>query len=291
MSAVHRLYAVFAAVCVSLAGCTDPSDPQPGAIMSDVGVSCASDVRYVCVGMEVSDRFGPCAGCAKDATRMDDLLRAKFGYSGTLLVSEQATRAAFVQAVRDAVADTHDGGLFILYYSGHGGRESLGSLVTSEPEGADDEDEYLCLYDTYLLDDEVWSLVEPCRGRVFMVFDCCHSQTMFRSVSIDVALSRGFGVSLDAGLVRSSGFDLGPRAAPLDMDGLRMLCWSGCLESEYSYGGPSGGVMACAILAKWKRGMTYAALWDMVREDVESRQPGQHPACTLYGGVFREAFR
>ena len=250
-----------------------------------------STVTYVCVGMEKSKRFGECPGCKYDSERMDKLFRDTFGYKGSLFQSEKATRDVVVRAIKDAVKATTEDSLFIFYYSGHGGQEYLGSPNTSEPSGADEEDEYLCLYDTYLLDDEVWNMISKCKGRVFLIFDCCHSQTMFRSVATEVSIARGLGVPLENKMVKSRGFNFKPRAIPLETDSLRMLCWSGCLEKEYSYGSSRGGVMTNSMLARWSNGMSYDNLWKYIETDVNKAQPTQHPKATQYGTGFKEAFK
>lgn len=276
--------------CALLTGCTDPSYTDSGT-QTDPSAR-TSSVSYVCVGMETSSRFGSCPGCAIDSYRMNDLFKNTFNYKGVLLQSESATRNAVLTAIRNAVSATPQDGLFIFYYSGHGGREFLNSSTTVEPQGADAADEYLCLYDTYLLDDEIWDTITKCKGRVFLVFDCCHSQTMFRSITVDFSLAQGLAIPLDNSvpMVKSTGFELKPRAIALDSEGLRMLCWSGCLEAEYSYGSSRGGVMTNAILKYWKRGISYDELWKLVVEAVTDEQPTQHPASVLYGTGFIKAF-
>ena len=287
-------------VCASLAGCTDSTDQGPS-----VDSAKTSSVSYVCVGMETSQRFGNCPGCKYDSDRMHKLLGRTFGYSGVLLQSETATKAAVVSALEKAISNTPESGLFIFYYSGHGGREFLNTDSTSEPDGADDADEYLCLYDTYLLDDDLWSMITKCRGRVFLVFDCCHSQTMFRSVVSDGLLAKGLAVPLEDHIVTSSGFNFKPVAVALGLDegcsdyghrspagnAIRMLCWSGCTEAEYSYGSRAGGVMTNSIMSRWRSGISYDDLWSKVSKDVTLIHSTQHPTATKYGGVFKEAFR
>lgn len=273
--------------CALLTGCTDSNS-----IADAFDFSRTSGVSYVCIGMENSARFGVCTGCKLDSMRMNSMFRDRYGYSGVLLQSEQATRANVVTAIKTAVQATPESGLFILYYSGHGGQEQLSNWNTTEPEGSDSMDEYLCLYDTYLLDDELWAMLSACKGRVFCIFDACHSETMFRSVLGDVALNEGFAIPLEASkLVKSSGLRLEPRAIPLDADSLRMLCWSGCMEKEYSFGGSNGGIMTNAILTRWHRNATYKSLWDAVTLEVTRKQPTQHPMSTQYGTGFEEVFR
>lgn len=284
---MKRLSMVALMLCTLATGCKEDTNKP-----TDVETSArTSTVTYVCVGMETSKRFGECPGCKYDSDRVNKLFRDTFGYKGSLYQSEKATRDVVVKAINDAVKATTEDGLFIFYYSGHGGQEYLGSSKTTEPSGADAEDEYLCLYDTYLLDDEVWEMISKCKGRVFLIFDCCHSQTMFRSVGPEVSIARGLGVPLENKMVKSRGFDLKPRAIPLEKDSIRMLCWSGCLEKEYSYGSTKGGVMTNSMLSRWAKGMTYVNLWKYIEVDVNRAQPTQHPKSTQYGTGFKEAFK
>ena len=264
-----------------------------------------SSVRFLCVGMEYSARFGSCPGCSADATRMSNLLSGKYGYTGDTLISEKATKFNVVNLLKSGIDGTPEDGMFIFVYSGHGGQEYLGG---DEPSGADEEDEYLCLYDRHMLDDEIWDIVRACRGRVFMYFDACHSATMYRSVSSELLYSskgsRGRVSLMSASnLIRSSGFTFSISdniaVRPLSTGGSsvaepRIMCWSGCKESEYSYGGSNGGVMTSALIRNWHEGITYVDLWSCVVRDVRKAQPTQNPVCTKIGSGFSwsmEAFR
>lgn len=300
----------------ALSGCTGCIGPGNGgsgsgtdnpAVLQEECDSCGFDeirtngpVTYLVVGMESSKRFGSCPGCAVDAKRMNNLLSNAFGYKGEMLISSQATKAVVAAKLREGIANTPANGMFIFCYSGHGGQEYLGG---KEPDGAERQDEYLCLYDTYLQDDEIYDIIKDRKGRVMLYFDACHSATMYRSVASDkVAVFEGEARALDAGgLVWSSGFEFRPQdfmeahameAAPRGQGG--MLCWSGCKELEYSYGGSRGGVMTSALVANWKKGMSYGELWSTVVKDVQVEQPTQHPVETRIGTGFgegTEAFR
>lgn len=268
---------------------------------SEEGDAPASKVSYLCVGMENSKRFGSCAGCELDAKRLTSLMRTKYGYSGVTLISEQATKAAVVSRLKEGISLTPEDGVFLFFYSGHGGQEALGG---KEPDGADWKDEYLCLYDSHMLDDEIWAIVSQCKGRVFLYFDACHSATMYRSVDSELK-ARSAGAqnasALGCDLIRSSGFTFRPemfvgaesmglgdgRAQP------RILCWSGCKEQEYSYGGNNGGMLTSAVINNWKKGMSYGSLWSLASKSVNRAEPTQNPVQT-YVGDFKadlEAFR
>lgn len=278
------------------------------------GVKTNNTAMFLCVGMEMSKRFGACPGCELDARRMTSILRDRMGYDGTTLISSQATKKAVVEKLKEGIEKTPENGLFLFIYSGHGGQEHLGYV---EPDGSDRDDEYLCLYDTYMLDDEIWNIVSKCKGRVFLYFDACHSATMYRSVASENKISNISGVNdmvhrLDADgnvaialavhdLVSSKGFTFSPEkfieASAMSTDGtsqpIRMLCWSGCKEMEYSYGSAAGGVMTSSVMAYIRSGMSYDTLWKNVVNRVQAYQPTQHPVQTKIGNwpVELEVFR
>ena len=296
-----------AVASVMLAGCTKPvnAPQEQGAETTKTNtpaqVQTASKVSFLCIGMEYSKRFGECPGCELDSKRLTTLLGSKYGYKGETLVSASATKSAVVERLKKGIEQTPEDGMFMFLYSGHGGQESLGG---KEPDGADRKDEYLCLYDTYMLDDEIWEIVSKCKGRVFLYFDACHSATMYRSVASDLNVAGSGGKpaakALGGDLVRSSGFTFHPErfvgAQAMWSDGkplFRMLCWSGCKESQYSYGGGAGGVMTSALVRNWEKGMSYSLLWGRTRRDVIAEQPTQIPIQTLVGDwpTLSEAFR
>ena len=282
-----------------VAGCINENTTTPELHVPTPAVQ----ATYLCVGMESSARFGACPGCKKDAESLSALMAAKFGYTGTTLISEKATKASVVQKLKEGLAATPEDGLFLFFYSGHGGQEYLDG---QEPTGADQPDEYLCLYDSHMLDDEIWDLVRTCRGRVFLYFDACHSATMYRSVSSDLRVKANgpntavaLGVS-EKDMVKSKGFSFHPErfvtgdAMTTGKNAIRLLCWSGCKEDEYSYGGTSGGVLTLSVVGSWKPSCTYGALWSEAQKKVMRQRPGQNPVQTFVGGGFTtsmEAFK
>lgn len=132
--------------------------------------------------------------------------------------------------------------LTIFYYSGHGGS-------VKAPAGSDETDgydEYVCLYDRGWLDDGIWNTISQTTNRVFLVFDCCHSQTMFRSPMLS---------------------SVRPALCGAKSGQVRMLCWSGCPDDTYSYGSDDGGELTNAILRHFDAGKTYEQIWDAVKAD------------------------
>ena len=156
-----------------------------------------------------------------------------------------------------------------------------------------------------MLDDEIWEIVSKCRGRVFLYFDACHSATMYRSVASDAkiaeASARGDAIPLEAvDMKRTCGFKFSPKAlsvakaAGVDQkESVRMLCWSGCREAEYSFGSNMGGELTLSLKACWGRKTSYSSLWAKMAKRVTSYQSTQHPVATSIGVQFdgEEAFK
>lgn len=285
-----------------LSGCfnTGNTTTQPTQPTQPLKPAEAAKVTYLCVGMEKSKRFGDCPGCEVDARHLSALMTHMFGYKGDTLISDQATKAAVVEKLKAGLEGTGEDGLFLFFYSGHGGQEYLGG---KEPDGADRMDEYLCLYDSHMLDDEIWDLVCKCKGRVFLYFDACHSATMFKTVG-KTARTPDAANALAVNpkeLVRSSGFTfrldryIGARALSGERrQNPRLLCWSGCNEVEYSYGGSRGGYLTICVLNGFKKGISYGDLWTKAHDGVKSMEDTQNPVQTYVGGGFTpdmEAFR
>lgn len=203
-----------------------------------------TETYAVVIGMENSRFAGPCPGAKLDSDRMCSLI-SKYAKRTTLLQDSNATHARVKAAIEDAVSKSANG-LFILYYSGHGGSEPFPDTGIEETDGSD---EYLCLYDAFMRDNEVWSLISKCKGRVFLLFDCCHSRTQFRDTNIT--------------LLRTI-----PLSTTWHEDGiLPMQCWSGCPDDTYSYGSSSGGQFTNALLRHFKDGLTYYELWKKIEND------------------------
>ena len=218
------------------------------------GCTSNPDTGILIVGMGHSAKYGACPGAALDAQTMNTIL-SKYG-KPTVLVNQQATKAAVINAFREAAKKD----LCIFFYSGHGGSDRIGD-VSDEP---DKKNEYLCLYNTYMLDNEIWEIVKGAKGRVVLIFDCCHSETMFRDPGVDMA-----EIAEMAERERSA-------------DNVRMLCWSGCPDSSYSYGGNDGGILTNAIRDSYNKGKSYRNVWARARTSAAS----QHPRKTVIGKSF-----
>lgn len=199
----------------------------------------------LCIGVERS-RWGACPGAQIDATRMHSLLQ-KYSDNATLLVSQQATK----NAVKQKMIEVFQKDLAIVFYSGHGGDQRQSTTTKLNYPEASGKDQFLCLYDGQMLDDEIWSLVCSAKGRVVLIFDCCHSATMYRSpIDFQEQLKANDGIF----------------AAGKEPD---LLCISGCPDNTYSYGDANGGLLTNALLSKYREERTYNRVWELLHSDKE----------------------
>lgn len=219
---------------------------------ADIGVEVADSVQRgtnvsaVIVGLSQSQYAGECPGADYDARRMRSLLSA---YAGRVIYLENA--AATHKAVSEAFREAVKSELCIIYYSGHGGSSRF---VDTGSEEVDGKDEYLCLYDRYMRDNEIWSIVSQSKGRVFLMFDCCHSKTMFRSPAITFSCALPFS------------------ATSHESGDVNLMVWSGCPDDTYSYGSESGGEFTNALLRHFAPTKTYDCLWNEIESDTALRK-------------------
>lgn len=215
-------------------------------------------IGAVVIGMENSKAFGNCLGSKYDSDRMKSLF-SKWTDNVTLLQDSAAT----VSAVKSALNKITDSDLMIVYYSGHGGNYKFPDTKDEE----DGMDEFLCLWDNYLRDNEIWNIITKCRGRVWLIFDCCHSRTMFKMLYFTQA---------------SAVHALDTATAPVNM-----MCWSGCNDDQYSYGSSAGGELTNAFFKYYKEGITYSDLWSKIQKDTHLKRT-QTVYMTIIGSGFEK---
>lgn len=209
------------------------------------------NVSVVIVGMEYSRTFGSCPGAGKDARNMEKILR-NYSNDVTMFIDAEATRARVANALKKAV----EADLCIFCYSGHGGSEKFADTGSEE---VDNKDEFLCLYDNYLRDNDIWKILKTAKGRVVMYFDCCHSSDMFRTQN---PFAMGFGAV-------GTSTERGPKGQTLFVkdDNVNALAWAGCHESTVSWGSSAGGQLTNTLVKYFNQGLTYDELWEKIAND------------------------
>lgn len=227
---MKQLMVILAAVlCIS--GCTLIED----AVTEDP----SKKAFVITVGVE-NGYAGDCPGARKDCNNMKSLLK-KYAKTQLSFVDAQAT----VDKVSAALEMGVQTPLCIFYYSGHGGSVG-GSTDSTEIDG---HDEFICLFDQGMMDDDIWDIVSQAKGRVVLIFDCCHSGTMYRGpISFNRARRKLKATSKLPGNVQ-------------------ILCWSGCPDNTYSYGSNAGGYFTNTLLDHYLQSRSYDSLWKQIEND------------------------
>lgn len=123
--------------------------------------------------------------CESDATAVAEVAQAA-GFSNTLLLTSQVTKAALVAGITEAANDLQAGDIFLLYFSGHG--NTTGDINGDEAHRGNARDETLCLYDNQILDDEFYALWQKFAAgvRILVLTDACHSGSILRGGEEDL---------------------------------------------------------------------------------------------------------
>lgn len=236
----------------------------------------------VIVGMETS-KWGGCPGADKDSNTMLALIK-QYVDNNQDHIKKLNNKTATVDAVRAAlneqIAKVPEDGLFIFTYSGHGGQYNKSASASNETDG---RDEFLCLFDGPMIDDELWTIMNQCKGRVLCIYDCCHSGTMYRLPN------------------EEPGFDEeAENREPLEKPffakyenvraGIRMLVFSGCGEETVSWGdSKNGGVMTSSMNRAFNKCLNYRDWWKKFKADSTFKKVKQTPICTKVGAFDLEA--
>ena len=223
----------------------------------------STNTYAVVVGMENSQFAGSCPGAGYDADRLYKLISC-YTPNIVLYKDSKATRATVVSALKKAVEQAGEG-LVIFCYSGHGGSDPFPNTGIEETDG---KDEYLCLWDTYMRDNEIWSIISQSKGRIFLYFDCCHSQTMYRNPCFKISPPLSWDHTIN------------------EQQSFSMLCWSGCPDDTYSYGASNGGQFTNALLRHFDDKKSYEYIWNEIKAD-RILKSYENPQSTALGDGFK----
>jgi hypothetical protein len=192
---------------------------------------------------------------ADDARRMYEAMQRGAGMrvaDAVVLVDQQATLAAVRQAIQRIGAQAGPNDMFVLFYSGHGGRNPR---QTFQPADPDNLDETLAFYDDDLTDDALGQLLDGIHAKVsLLVFDACFSGGFSKDVisapgrmglfSSEEDVTSGVAVKFRAGgyLAQFIAEAVGGRAADDDGEpGITALELSQYLHERYRADVKSGG--------------------------------------------------
>ncbi|MBL7977239.1 MAG: caspase family protein [Bacteroidetes Order II. Incertae sedis bacterium] len=146
-------------------------NPQPGRPTS------GPSIYGLFVGIsDYNGRQSPLRYTAQDArTAKDALVRGANmpQTNGVVLTDAQATVANFKAELRRLASKVGPQDMFVLFYSGHGGRYARQNWQSSDP---DQRDESIELYDAEILDDEMNLLLDQVKAKTtLLILDSCFS--------------------------------------------------------------------------------------------------------------------
>ncbi len=207
---------------------------------------------------------------------MSEILRqAGFDHANiSVLQDEDATMGDVLAELNDKVNQSRAGDLLVFYFTGHGSHQD----DTSGDE-SDREDELLCLYDGYLLDDRLFDAWKNVRrgARVLTISDSCHSGTNMRKINTGSFVP--LPSSLGSRPTVNTGGTLGGSEENVEVDGVRgsFIHIAGCPDDATSKGGSDGSKMTLALFNEWNRsnhgsGMNYQSFHQNIASAVQSFQ-------------------
>jgi hypothetical protein len=120
---------------------------------------------------------GDLNACEADANDMQALAESR-GFVPSKLLTKKATRKATLDGIQAAAKALNKDDIFFLTYSGHGGQ--LPDQNDDEPDG---QDETWCLYDSELVDDEIYAALAEFKAgvRIIVLSDSCHSGSAIKA--------------------------------------------------------------------------------------------------------------
>jgi len=224
-----------------------------------------------------------CEGCGKDVQMMSEILRqAGFDNANiSVLQDEAATMGNVLAELNAKVNDCRSGDLLVFYFTGHGSFQADKRNPKTSGDESDGQDELLCLYDGYLLDDRLFDAWKNVRrgARVLTISDSCHSGTNMRKINTGsfVALPSSLGARPTANAGSTSGDS--EVEVNVEVDGVRgsFVHIAGCPDDATSKGGNDGSKMTLALFNEWNRsnhgsGMNYQSFHQNIAAAVQSFQ-------------------
>jgi metacaspase-1 len=227
---------------------------------------------------------GALDACENDALSMRDIT-ASLGYETQVLLSEDATATAVLDAVHETAKSLTAGDICVLTYAGHGGQ--FQDLGTDE---SDSLDETWLLFDREVLDDEINTALAAFDDgvRAVVLSDSCHSGTVVRKLGDRNVRARGAPpVIQQAVLAGRRDLYEAIRARTPSRDDVTVdssvILISGCQDDQSSMEVNGHGVFTAAVLEQWNGGAfvgDYAALHQAV---LRSMPPSQTPNLLTIG--------
>lgn len=218
-------------------------------------------------------------GCEHDVDNMVKVISSAGKYEFIILKTEQATASAVLSKIEYAASTLVSGGLFVFYFSGHGGQK---------PDVNGDEacglDSTLCTFASEIVDDdlaECWLQFAP-GVRIVMLSDCCHSGTNQDLAAKQLPQERAANPPMQDARKPIS------FAEKVTVMNAQLIHFGACRDNQNSASGPAGGAFTLTLCKIWGKGRfhgTYQQFYEAIKASMKKDKFPQEPQFNFYGDV------
>lgn len=287
---LKKITSLFLFITVLVSGCKDISNTiDNSSIKTNIIQNATNKIALICSLTKVDPNAydgwnGDCPGTDIDANIFAGFCK-QHNIPYIQIQNEQCTCQNIIDLWLSCVKQLNPtNSLFIFFYSGHGGQVYCDSdSIKYEEDGLD---ETLCLWDGQFVDDDVWYLINqvPKTSRVFMVTDCCNSETNFRvPQKIAQKISKPYNLGNSKSL-KSRGGNFVTRLFTNTVEP-NMIHYGGCEDGKSSYGSNKGGVFTSGLKVNYNKDITYEQWFNKAKQSLKNTY--QTPTFSETGKSFK----
>ena len=246
-------------------------------------VSTSNRLSMTCAINDYRGTGNDLQGCVNDAIGWDDIL-VKRGFQNILLKDSQVTKDVFLQTFGNYVSDAKSGYSIVITNSSHGT-----SLPDNNGDDPDGKDEALCMYDGFLVDDDIRNIIKNLADGVNLtiISDSCFSGTVTRAFLNSIRNSnppvpRYMPPPDNVNAARLGILPVKNRMFHTEED-MKEILISGCNDNEYSYDAYLGGAYHGAMsyfaqkIINENGPLTYKQFYDKLRANLPQNAYPQTP--------------
>jgi len=258
-------------------------ESSQSSISSD-DIMVAGKKRALCFGInDYPGSSNDLRGCLNDVSDWTSLLRDVYRFDQlTNITNANCTRNNIKKAMEEIINISMPNDVLVISYSGHGTY-----VADRDGDEIDGKDEAICLYDGFLIDDEIKEIMSKIKDdvRTTIIFDSCFSGTATRAFNFNedsfYRVSR-FMPSKDNGkiaCVKTKG-RIFRSAEEKDM---KEILVSGCSDTEVSYDAQFDGQYYGAMsyfatrVLRENPMVTYSEFYKALKEKLPNSQYPQTP--------------
>ncbi len=253
---------------------TVPVNPTPVKPPVTITVPSENKIALCCGLNDYSGTNNDLKGCVNDAIEWSDILKSIFGFNATLLTNNSVTWKNVTNWLKEAVAKSNENTHIVWTNSGHGSHVA----DKDNDEDVDSRDECLCLYDKFLIDDEIRDILKGLHplAKFTFISDSCHSGSVSRAFMATLATEMSYAKPRylpPKDETEASMRVLNSARVFYPEEGMKEILLTGCKSNEYSYDAYFNG--------KYMGAMTYYAT-KIIRNNPKITWTQLHAALNKY---------